>query len=1101
MSDQALYRICWTASHARAVFVTEALEGDDAVFLATHSPITGFDLAGRDAAEFASASERSVLDTLSDPHRRHAFCVVQGEPGSGKSHLIRWLSVNWSRTGDVKLLLRRADGSLEGALRQLRNRLPAEFDELFEGLGQRQKASPQGRANIFLATLAATLEPGHFDDRVGDEVWCETYRPADVLNHPTVRATWKGPGRILELLEGAGGGRNSATASFDVYDVQELAEIVGRANPVVSGPARELVRRLEVEAAIIRGYRENEWLAAELAVEAVSEIRTTLAFVDALNKRRNDAIQNVLGVSAQGLKTLFRKVRQALQSRGQRLILLLEDITSWEGLDDSLIDVLVFNSEVRGDEQDADVCPLISVVGVTPAYYDKLAGNYRQRITHELVLGRPSGSLQDVASLREADDRRLFAARYLAAVRAGVPALEGWFRGLTEAPDVPPPNVCDSCYARKGCFETFGDESGVGLFPFNKGALERFFLALKENDDGQTWRTPRGILQAVLNPNLAQPELIEQGAFPSPLVETSALSRDRRSEMAVSNRLGQMIAVQVEDLQDRQRLRRAITYWGEPERSDTSTYEGRLAFAGLSEPITAVFRLPWLGDEAAAGQGPDGEVGSRYVRPGGPVETSGPQSETVSSQPAPFALVATPDEKVRVDPSSTTKPTRVASPPRLRRTRTQSERMRAELLTWMDGGSLENASNWNALLHEFVSPLDFRSSGIPRLLYTRVVTADRVKLLGSSSGGRDNLTIPPDAWVRDGFEAYLDLKLNANLAPADAAYDRRNLASMMRRLETATAAYLRRRVPPLADGTPWSPVSTAVQVLLARAWLRGATSPDAPVLDQMQTVLSDEAEATSDPAARCLPWQEWLNSTAKWHERLRVDLRSMVSLPLGEGAGGSGLTDSSEMAGAVDRMTRTGTMDEVPNIDGGLPENFRKLRELAEQWTARRIVIERTEYAQVRNRAAALSALLRTRSIEAHIQRLDTAISRTSTLLSGQAVDAVAAWNQSSARIGPRIEARTEAVEMLISAFDDEGGIPVRFSERLAWLAAAPVRELDDALSLAQQGEKLVLVLNDHASDCVREARGIGSLSALKSIGQALKAVSETGFEAESRDD
>lgn len=118
---------CWRAEDAKAIFVTEALEGDDAIFLATHTPIDGFDVAGRDAGEIAAMDERSVLAALADEERTHAFCVVQGEPGSGKSHLIRWLSINWPHKQDIKLLLRRADGSLEGALTQLKSRLPDEF--------------------------------------------------------------------------------------------------------------------------------------------------------------------------------------------------------------------------------------------------------------------------------------------------------------------------------------------------------------------------------------------------------------------------------------------------------------------------------------------------------------------------------------------------------------------------------------------------------------------------------------------------------------------------------------------------------------------------------------------------------------------------------------------------------------------------------------------------------------------------------------------------------------------------------------------------------------------------------------------------------------
>jgi len=56
----------------------------------------GFDLAGPGKADFREETERSVLEALSRSDLKHAFCVVQAaNRGSGKSHLIRWLSVNW----------------------------------------------------------------------------------------------------------------------------------------------------------------------------------------------------------------------------------------------------------------------------------------------------------------------------------------------------------------------------------------------------------------------------------------------------------------------------------------------------------------------------------------------------------------------------------------------------------------------------------------------------------------------------------------------------------------------------------------------------------------------------------------------------------------------------------------------------------------------------------------------------------------------------------------------------------------------------------------------------------------------------------------------
>src|SRR5262249_11186249 len=161
--------------------------------------------------------------------------------------------------------------------------------------------------------------------------------------------------------------------------------------------------------------RREGWTAEEQEGQLKDRLRTSVQLMNALNRRRNDAIQNVLGVSAEGLKKLFRQIREALAPKGQRLVLLLEDITSWEGIDDSLIDVLVTNADTRGDADQNDMCPLISVVGVTPHYYQRLHGNYRGRITHELNLGKTKDgdSLQDVTTLRDRSMRLSFAARYL----------------------------------------------------------------------------------------------------------------------------------------------------------------------------------------------------------------------------------------------------------------------------------------------------------------------------------------------------------------------------------------------------------------------------------------------------------------------------------------------------------------------------------------------------------------------------------------------------------------------------------------------------------------------------------------------------------------
>ncbi|MDB5414225.1 MAG: hypothetical protein JWR10_2560, partial [Rubritepida sp.] len=1037
-------------------------------------------VAGRDAAEFRERDEYGVLETLADPTREHAFCVVQGEPGSGKSHLIRWIAVNWPVPTDIKLLLRRADGSLEGALSQLRDRLPSEFAPLFDNLGQRQKASSRGRANIFLSTLANTLEPGHFDKEQPDEDWCKRLAPAELLAHLSIKERWKAPSRILNLLEGAGGGRNSATASFDLFDIQELADLC----PALRGQAsivscQELVRRLERESNSIRNYRDQEWLADELASEHEDQFPTSIALIRALNLRRNDAIQNVLGVSAQGLKTLFRQVREALAERGQRLVLLLEDITSWEGLDDSLIDVLVFNAAARGEDDEKPICPLISVVGVTPAYYDKLQSNYRQRITHEVQLGQAIDGLQDVATLRGSETRRQFAVRYLSAVRAGPALLNEWFKKVRSGSDVSPPNLCEACPRQDKCFAVFGDVSGIGLFPFTEHAFDRFFEALKENDNGQTWKTPRGILQAILNPNLVQPESLGAGTYPTSFIEPDAFRADRRSDLALVPRLEQIVNNRIDAPAERSRMRRMLAYWANPNRADTENVAGDLTFAGASQSIFEAFGLPWIGGDAT----------NTPAAPSGPVILPQP-----IITPAPTEEVEEPDPVAKLQLGSFARPARPAvrapKPKRLMPNKNELEQLREEIRTWSTSGKIENSAKWNEILYLIVEQIDLRAIHVTPPLFKKVLTKEMVKLEGTTTRHLNYFVLPTELWVRNGLEAFVSLRQDTEMTLADAEYNRRNLTAMMRRLQRSVASFIDSKVPKLADGGRWAPVKTFAQILLARAYLRGAARADAPLVDQMRAVLSDEGLSETDFSARSMPWQEWLNATKGFHERLRLELRAMVSLRLGDAkegmGGGSALVDASDLATAIVQFNESGKFDPIPEESAGLPELYRKARELAQHWTEKCFQIERVEHEQITGRSQSVSSLLRGRDIVTHVARLDTCISGIVGQLPSVAIAKVQNWKQTFVRLSPKLDEGAGArIEELILALEDEV-LPVKLLPRLTWLAHQPVRDLQDVLTTLQAGERAVEELRDHARDCVWEA-GTGSLEDVHAVGRAIR--------------
>src|SRR3546814_17263772 len=76
-----------------------------------------------------------------------------------------------------------------------------------------------------------------------------------------------------------------------------------------------------------------------------------------------------------------------------------------------------------------------------------------------------------------------------------------------------------------------------------------------------TWKTPRGVLQAILSPNLSQARALTEGEFPTALLENRALVAESRN---LSPRLSRTMEAKLPDgghIHDR--MRRVLAYWGD----------------------------------------------------------------------------------------------------------------------------------------------------------------------------------------------------------------------------------------------------------------------------------------------------------------------------------------------------------------------------------------------------------------------------------------------------------------------------------------------------------------------------------------------------------
>ncbi|MCY1646665.1 hypothetical protein OVA11_06120 [Caulobacter sp. SL161] len=1069
---------CWTAEDARSVLRTEALSGADEVFLATHTPVQDFDIEGSHASDVETATESGLLMALANPRRQHGLCVIQGEPGSGKSHIIRWLDVNWPEESDLRLLIQRANGSLDGTLRQLQRKIPDQFQHLFDGLKQQQAAGLVGRSMQFLTSLAVSLRPDYFDSAPEDVEWCRKYEPEKLILNALVRENWKGPRRVLEIMNG-GDARNSESASFSLKDVYDLVEFCPDAKD--SERSAALARRLMSEGVHIREALEEGRSWDDISNDSLA-LPESLKLVDALNARRNHAVQHVIGVSADALKRLFEELRSALKKEGRRLVLLLEDVTTWQGVDDSLIDVLVTDAATRPEQ---DLCPLISVIGVTPDYYERdLKANYQQRITIDVRLGKSDGRFEEIGTLKDSENRAGFVARYLAASRAGSERLKLWREDVRAQHNLRPPNLCETCPRHDPCIAAFGEINGIGLFPFTREAVDGFFGALKSDARGQTYKTPRGMLQGVLTPTLLNTEVFVDGQYPGPQIERAYIQK-----VGLAPLLASRLDDRVEDEAQRARLRRLFAYWGDNRPGLTEDPDGQVRYAGLRRSVVEAFDLPWIADDirmpapAVVTVADAADIGAPET-----VEVRVPQADPNTSTPEPKPAGRPLGAKAEAGPRPAT--ARQPAPAHKPAPRRELEKLLAEIDNLQSDDALPNAPRWNALVHEVMQTIDIRRLQVDRWTFDKVFTPDSVKIAGAGKIDPRHMEVPRKDWLAQGLKAYAMLKTDdAGLTTEEIEHARRRLAALVRQLERLAGDHLDRRLPSLATGKGWRPARAAVQVLLARAWLRGAVSPNAPLSEQWRALLSDEGEAEAASSMRTMPWQEVLSATGRRHGDLRSMLQEMVSLPQGK-ARNFGLADLSVAAAAMVDLARSLKLDDLPLEADAKPavSELPVLREVAIKVATSLPRVTALERTLLSERSNTLLPLLRDNSVAEHLNRIDKVVRTVAEALPTRSAVEVREWFESYARLRRILDDRPllgRLQTLLIEATDPDP--PRTAAEQLAWLIAAPASELRSILDQAQRGEAIVGALAPHVHDLISATAGGADLAVLHGRGQALK--------------
>jgi hypothetical protein len=482
---------CWTDANLEATIRTVAALGDESAsrFLATHSPI---------AHVQTGKGERTLTDTkvfqaISRLSARENVVLIHGDPGTGKSHLINWVKLRYDHaiaTGDLTnvlpVLVRRRSGSLKDALEQLVEQLPERFHTYVEPIRAAIARISEREARKKLATEL------HLELGIRREIAQKPPLPRTIRSLPEA---FHSEGFGAWLCRDGGVIDRNIQQLISPTDVKE----------------RESFPRFDAsEFRILDPHQRSAGLNTANVRRLIDEFEDEPSSAEQAAALCNDALRSALreltGLGSAALSTILRSIRQDLRNDGTRLVLLIEDVSTLSVLDDEVVNAVE-------PQDDASLCDLTSVLGMTEQAFERLRDNQNQRIAGSgLFLSFPRDDTSAPWAREDADIDR-FVARYLNATRLSDTNVERIAKQRQQGDDIGV-SACDDCPVRDACHSAFGTvafgDTIVGLFPFRPGTAPYLLDNLDVQQTGVR-ATQRGLLDFVAKPILRHVEGLAEG--------------------------------------------------------------------------------------------------------------------------------------------------------------------------------------------------------------------------------------------------------------------------------------------------------------------------------------------------------------------------------------------------------------------------------------------------------------------------------------------------------------------------------------------------------------------------------------------------------------
>ena len=471
------------------VLKVDSINSTEADFLATHVPFREIFVKHgiNGTGGTFHISETNLFNKLygdSSTDNKHQFIIVEGSSGSGKSHFIRWLYAQMRRTSsehdDVVMLIRRSDNTLKGTIKQLLN-----IEEI--------KNIKNKDAYERLVKANQTISEQKFKDSIYSRFDVEIKNDEDHSGLNSVQ--WKNLRALLNnadfeekmLLAGGPIDRIYRKVSSEHGGNCDVVALFSKDDFILDTDFGEKLQNDGADRKAIK-------MANSLIPDNDGECDAAV-IADYMNLWVDNVIQGCAGIEPGDFQQIFKEIRRELYNQGKNLVLLIEDITSFTGINQELLNALV--TEHTGMNEDDKLCRLMSVVGTTTEYYKQFRDNYKDRITTQITI-------EDGAIGSNTDDLVQFVAKYLNTMSLSSAEIEDWYNS-GEFESTYPVHICDT--AQNWESYSLGKDK-INIYPFTKLAIINLYNGM------DTHKTPRYIIRDIIEP--AVNEILDnKSLFPS----------------------------------------------------------------------------------------------------------------------------------------------------------------------------------------------------------------------------------------------------------------------------------------------------------------------------------------------------------------------------------------------------------------------------------------------------------------------------------------------------------------------------------------------------------------------------------------------------------